>query len=234
MELDPHFNPLSLRNNPSVVFDFFSPSSFLLSKGASSYGHNVVHLPFLSGLTGVAISDEDFVEDVRAVQAFPCWHVSEPVKILEVFPLCVLLLVTVSDDDGRVVAASGQTLIVLHQLVRLVDTEQLVASHPVTRPDLHVPSVGMSHTVNAVTRLEASDLAPLHVLRRQRVVHRDVVRDLLHEPLETLAPVLLPESFEVADVSVGQGQSLRATGVKVIFIIVPPNLHHSHVVLERG
>ena len=43
---------------------------------------------------------------------------------LEVLPLGVLVLVTVSDDDGGAVS-SGQTLVVLHQLVGLVDAEQL-------------------------------------------------------------------------------------------------------------
>lgn len=199
----------------------------------ASYGHNVVHLPFLCGLTVVTIRNEDFVKEVRAVQAFSCWNMSESMEILEVLPLCVLVLVTVSDDDGGVVRASSQTLVVLHQLIRIVYTEQLVASHSMTRPYLHIASIGVSHTVNAVTRLKASDLAPLHIFRRQRVMHWNVICDFLHEPFEALTSVLLSESFEITDVSIGQSQSFRTTRVKIIFILVPPDLHHTDVVLER-
>lgn len=41
---------------------------------SSSHGHDVVHLPFLSGLAGVTVRYEHFVEQVGAVQTFACWE----------------------------------------------------------------------------------------------------------------------------------------------------------------
>lgn len=51
------------------------------------------------------------------------WGVS--LSHLEILPLRILVLVTVCDDNGRVVGSSGQTLVVLHQLIGCVDAEQL-------------------------------------------------------------------------------------------------------------
>lgn len=59
----------------------------------------------------------------------------------------------------------------------------------------------------------------------------DVVRDLLHEPLEALAAMLFSELLQRADVSVSQGERLGSAGVEIILILVPPHLHHPHVVL---
>lgn len=46
-------------------------------------------------------------------------------RYLEVLPLSVLVPLTVRDDDGGIIRSSGQALVVLHQLVRFIDTEQL-------------------------------------------------------------------------------------------------------------
>lgn len=105
-------------------------------------------------------------------------------------------------------------------------------------------------------------LSPLHILGGQRVVQRDVVGDLLHEPLEALAAMLLPDSgimsvstqqqrqsqynnnilvlickslpeaFELANVPIGQSESFGTTGIEVVLVLVPPHFHHTDVVLE--
>lgn len=43
---------------------------------------------------------------------------------------------------------------------------------------------------------------------------------------------VLPEAFELADVPVGQRESFRTAGVKVVFVLIPPHLHHTDVVLH--
>ncbi len=63
---------------------------------------------------------------------------------------------------------------------------------------------------------------------------RDVIGDLFHEPLEALAATLLSELFQAADVSVGQRQSLRSTCIEIVFILIPPHLHHPHIVLHAA
>ena len=60
-----------------------------------------------------------------------------------------------------------------------------------------------------------------------------VVGDLIHEPLEALAAMLLPELLQLADVAVGQRLGLGPAGVEVIFVLVPPHLHHTDVVLTE-
>ena len=77
-------------------------------------------------------------------------------------------------------------------------------------------------------------LSPLHIFGGQWVVHGDVIGNFFHEPLEALAPVLLSELLELADVPVGQGEGLRPACVEVVLVVVPPNLHHTHIVLEQG
>lgn len=57
--------------------------------------------------------------------SFLCVCVCVCVSDLEVLPVIVLVLITVCDDDGWIVGCCGQTLVVLHQLVGLIDTEQL-------------------------------------------------------------------------------------------------------------
>lgn len=94
------------------------------------------------------------------------------------------------DDDSWIVSSSGQTLVVLHQLVGIIDTEQLntdkntrmdikssktrpktyqvgqfhylVAPHPVARSYFHTSPIGMPHTVNAVTGIQTPDLQTSH------------------------------------------------------------------------
>lgn len=77
-------------------------------------------------------------------------------------------------------------------------------------------------------------LSPFHILWRQWVINRDVISDLFHEPLEALAAMFLSELFQGADVSVGQRQCLRPTGVEIVFILIPPHLHHPHIVLHAA
>lgn len=40
-----------------------------------------------------------------------------------------------------------------------------------------------------------------------------------------------PEFLQLTDVSIGQSECFRATGVKVVLIFIPPHFHHSHIVL---
>lgn len=63
---------------------------------------------------------------------------------------------------------------------------------------------------------------------------RDVIGNLLHEPLEALAAMFLSELFQAADVPVGQRESLRPTGVEIVLILIPPHLHHPHIVLHAA
>lgn len=63
---------------------------------------------------------------------------------------------------------------------------------------------------------------------------RNVIGNLLHEPLEALAAMFLSELFQAADVPVGQRESLRPTGVEIVLILVPPHLHHPHIVLNAA
>lgn len=65
-------------------------------------------------------------------------------------------------------------------------------------------------------------------------MHRDVISDLLHEPLEALASMFLSELFQAADVSISQRESLRPAGVKIVLVVIPPHLHHSNIVLNTS
>lgn len=51
-----------------------SYSRRVVPRFSSSHGHDVVHLPFLSGLAGVTVWYEHFVQQVGAVQTFACWE----------------------------------------------------------------------------------------------------------------------------------------------------------------
>ena len=75
-------------------------------------------------------------------------------------------------------------------------------------------------------------LSPLHILRWKWVVGGDVIGDLLHEPFEALAAVFFPELLQRADVSVSQSERFGATGIEIVLILVPPNLHHTDIVLH--
>lgn len=59
------------------------------------------------------------------------------VSDLEILPLIVLVLITVCDDDSWIVSSSGQTLVILHQLVGIIYTEQLHTDKN-TRMDLKI------------------------------------------------------------------------------------------------
>lgn len=41
----------------------------------------------------------------------------------------------------------------------------------------------------------------------------------------------IPESLQLTDISIGQSQRFRTTGVKVVLVVIPPHFHHSHIVL---
>lgn len=127
---------------------------------------------------------------MRGVPSFLCVCVC--VSDLEVLPVIVLVLFTVCDDDSWIIGSSGQTLVVLHQLVGLIDTEQLqtktkkphtrllkssetgqktyhtrqfhylVAPHPVARPYFHTSPIVVPHTVNAVAGVQTTDLPTSH------------------------------------------------------------------------
>lgn len=43
----------------------------------------------------------------------------------------------------------------------------------------------------------------------------------------------LPEFLQLTDVSIGQSECFRATGIKVVLIFIPPHFHHSHIVLYK-
>lgn len=72
---------------PQIVTILYSKLPVVLSVPAvqTSYSHYVVHFPLLSGFTGVTVWYEYFVEQVRAVQTFPCWEHTD-----EHYCLCLL------------------------------------------------------------------------------------------------------------------------------------------------
>lgn len=105
------------------------------------------------------------------------------------------------DDDSWIVSSSGQTLVILHQLVGIIYTEQLhtdknthmdikikqnqtkniprgqfhylVAPHPVARSYFHTSPIGMPHTVNAVTGIQTPHLQTSHGPERDTMISKD-------------------------------------------------------------
>lgn len=62
----------------------------------------------------------------------------------------------------------------------------------------------------------------------------DVIGYFFHEPLETLAVVVLPELLELRYIPVWQCLRLGTAGVEVVFVFVPPNFDNSNVILRKG
>lgn len=59
----------------------------------------------------------------------------------------------------------------------------------------------------------------------------DVIGDLFHEPFKALAVALLTEFLQLTDVPVSQSFCLRPAGIEKVFVLVPPDLHHTDVIL---
>lgn len=95
----------------------------------------------------------------------------------------MLVQVAVCYDDSRSVSTPCQALVILHELVSFIDSKELntqtgtwnkikknycyencifspylIATHPMTRADFYIATIGVAHAVYAIAGLEPTDL----------------------------------------------------------------------------